>query len=229
MRGVNQTRKAVVGVDVDGNHQVQTQQCEVREVVLRQAFAAKMCMHATQTAESIYSDADALEVWQFNAAVVSDHHVFNVATAIYERADLAPGVVRHLRKLSGKLRAHDLMRGDTSGVKLFQPANLIWFQTGGISDYVFDNSIPPCTRLVKTRDQNEKALKRGPILFCGRLKLQEERCEQWVSDARKMLSILLGDFASLIRLSITIIYWQAPGYRRRANLAIVLGRLRGGL
>jgi hypothetical protein len=35
-------------------------------------------------------------------------------------------------------------------------------------------------------------------------KLQEERCEQWVSDAGMVLSILLGDFASLIRLSITI-------------------------
>jgi hypothetical protein len=44
----------------------------------------------------------------------------------------------------------------------------------------------------------------GELEICCVMKLQEERCEQWVSDAGKVLWIVLGDFASLIRLSITI-------------------------
>jgi hypothetical protein len=41
------------------------------------------------------------------------------------------------------------------------------------------------------------------IEFAFRVNLQEERCEQWVSDAGRLISLLLCDIASLSRLSIT--------------------------
>ena len=38
---------------------------------------------------TIDCDADAFEIREFDAPVITDHHVFNVATTIDERADLS--------------------------------------------------------------------------------------------------------------------------------------------
>jgi hypothetical protein len=96
------------------------------------------------------------------------------------------------------------MWSNPSGVKLFYAAKLIRLQAGGISQYVFYSSVPPLAWSCKTRNESSKLPRPGAPAFCVGRKLQEERCEQWVSDARNVLSILLGDFASLIRLSIAI-------------------------
>ena len=55
------------------------------------------------------------------------------------------------------------------------------------------------------------------IEFAFRVNLQEERCEQWVSDAGRMISLLLCDIASLSRLSITSI-WQPAARPQMVNL-----------
>jgi len=41
-----------VGVDVDRGHQIETQQREVCQVILRQWLATQMRMHATQSAKT---------------------------------------------------------------------------------------------------------------------------------------------------------------------------------
>ena len=93
MRGVHQTRKAVVGINVDRGHQVEPQESEVSKVVLRQAFAAEMRVHATQAAKAIDRHTYAFEVRQLNPTIVANHDVFNVAAAIDERADLSSSFV----------------------------------------------------------------------------------------------------------------------------------------
>jgi hypothetical protein len=50
-------------------------------------------MHTTKTAEAINCHANAFEVGKFDAPVITDHYVFNMAAAIDERADLSPRFV----------------------------------------------------------------------------------------------------------------------------------------
>ena len=103
-----------------------------------------------------------------------------------------------------EFRGHDLMRSDSPRVKLLNAPKLIRLQARGVTNYVFYFPVPPFVGQSKTGNENAKFPNRGTLPNCIGRKLQEECCEQWVSDAGIVLSILLGDFASLIRLSITV-------------------------
>jgi hypothetical protein len=96
------------------------------------------------------------------------------------------------------------MRVDSPGVKLLDTTNLIWLQAGCITDYVLDVSSPPVMRKATNPSESERIAINRLVEFDVRVKLQEERCEQWVSDAGGLPSLLLCDNASLSRLSITI-------------------------
>lgn len=79
------------------------------------------------------------------------------------------------------------MRRNSPGVELFYATKLIGLKARGVSDYVFYFSAPPIPHDCKIRSKNGKR----PNLRAGKnwvwLKLQEERCEQLVSDAGKVL------------------------------------------
>jgi tetrahydromethanopterin S-methyltransferase subunit A len=90
MRGVDKTRQTIVWIHVNGNHQVESQEGEIGQVVLSQSFASEMGVNAAQSAEAIYCDTNTLEVGKLNASIVTHHDVFNMSAAIDERADLSP-------------------------------------------------------------------------------------------------------------------------------------------
>jgi hypothetical protein len=96
-------------------------------------------VHASQAPEAIDGDSNAFEVRKFNAAVIADHDVFDVAAAINQRSDLPASLVRKLGKLSRKFRGQNLVRRDAPGVKLFYAAKLIRLEARSVSDYVLDN------------------------------------------------------------------------------------------
>ncbi|HEY8186626.1 MAG TPA: hypothetical protein VIF64_11175 [Pyrinomonadaceae bacterium] len=50
-------------------------------------------MHTAKTAEAIHGDTNAFEIREFDTPVITNHHVFNVATAIDKRTDLPAGFV----------------------------------------------------------------------------------------------------------------------------------------
>ena len=60
-------------------------------------------------------------------------------TAIDERADLSPGLMRKFGQLTRKLGSQNLVWLYAPGVKLFQAANLIGLEPGSITDNVSDN------------------------------------------------------------------------------------------
>jgi hypothetical protein len=150
MSSVDQAGQSVVWIDVDRNHQIESQQSEVSEVVLSQAFAAQMRVQAAQSAEAIDGDADTFEVRKLDAPVISNHHIFDVTTAIDERADLSPRFVREFGQLAREFGCQYLVWRDPPGVELFDAANLIRLQAGGVSDYVLDGAGPPVTLLTTT-------------------------------------------------------------------------------
>jgi hypothetical protein len=109
-----------------------------------------MCVQATQSAEAIDGDADALEIRQLDAPVISDHHILDVTTAIDECADLSPCFMREFGQLAREFGSQNLVRRNPPGVQLFDAANLIRLQAGGVSDYVLDGAGPPVTLLTTT-------------------------------------------------------------------------------
>jgi hypothetical protein len=78
----HETGKPIVLVNINRDHQIESEQRQVGEVVLSQTLATKMCMHTTQPTKAIYRHANALEVRQLDSLVVTDHHVFDVTAAI---------------------------------------------------------------------------------------------------------------------------------------------------
>ena len=95
--GAYHSRQARIGIDVDCGHQVESQQGEVCQVVLREWFAAQVRVHTSKPAKPAGRDANAFEVRKFNTAIVANHHVLNVSGAIDQRADLPARFVRQLR------------------------------------------------------------------------------------------------------------------------------------
>ncbi len=132
-----QTR-AVVHVDRD--HQVEAQQREVVQVVLRQLFAAQVRVDGAQAAETPLADARALEVGPLDAARVADDDRLDVALAVDERADLAPRLVRKLGELARELGRNDLLRRDAARVKLLDAPELVGLEPLRVALYVADNS-----------------------------------------------------------------------------------------
>jgi hypothetical protein len=90
VRGTNESRQTILGVNIDRHHQVETKECQIREVILGQTLTTQVRVHATKTAKAIHCHTNAFEVGKFNAAIITYHHVFNVAPAINKRADLSP-------------------------------------------------------------------------------------------------------------------------------------------
>jgi hypothetical protein len=131
-----------------------------------------MGVHATQPTKAIDCDPNAFEVGKLDAAIVAHHHVFNVAAAIDERADLPACFVRQFGELTRKLRRQNLVRCNSPRVKLFYSAKLIRLEARGVSDYVLDSSGPPSTQVLKLEQKiNSRSVGRH---FGFGLKLQDE-------------------------------------------------------
>ena len=93
-----------------------------------------MCVDATQTTKTIDGHTDTFEVGKLNPAMVAHHHVFNMPTAIYQRADLSARLMRKFGELPRKFRRHNLVRGNAPGVKFFNATQLIGLEPSGVSD-----------------------------------------------------------------------------------------------
>src|SRR4051812_14199672 len=97
MRGAHTARQSRALVNVHGDHEVEAQEREVVQVVLRQILAAQVRVYRAQAAEAPLADARTLEVGPLHASGVADDDVLDVALPVYERADLPPRLVRKLR------------------------------------------------------------------------------------------------------------------------------------
>ncbi|MEP6568433.1 MAG: hypothetical protein ABJC10_01560 [Acidobacteriota bacterium] len=106
-------------------------------------------MHTAQATKAIDCDPNAFEVGKLDSPIVTDHHVFDVTTAVDERADLSTYLVGKFGELARELRGQNLVRGDPLGVEFFYAAKLILLKASSVSDYVLDGSCPPVTRLIK--------------------------------------------------------------------------------
>ena len=124
--GTYESGQAAFGIHVDGRHQIESQQRQVCQVVLRERLAAEVRVNAAQSAKASRSDADAFEVGQLDAAIVADHHVLHVTLAIDQRADLSACFVRQLADLASEFRSNYLARRYAPTVQIFYAPDLVW-------------------------------------------------------------------------------------------------------
>ena len=94
VRGAHPAGQAGARVHVHDGHEVEAQEGEVVEVVLRQVFAAQVRVQGAQAAEAVGADARALQVGPLDAARVADDDGLDVALAVNERAELPARLVR---------------------------------------------------------------------------------------------------------------------------------------
>jgi hypothetical protein len=94
VRGAYESGQAGFGVHVNGRHEIESQEGEVCQVVLRERLAAQVRVHTAQAAKTSRSDADAFEIRQLDAPIIADHHVLHVTFPIDQRADLSACFVR---------------------------------------------------------------------------------------------------------------------------------------
>jgi hypothetical protein len=133
-------------VHVHGDHQVEAQQREVVQVVLRQLLAAQVRVDGAQAAEAPLADARALEVGPLDAARVADDDGLDVALAVDERAYLPPRLVRELGELARELGRDDLLRRDAARVELLDAPELVRLEPLCVALYVADDPSSPRTR-----------------------------------------------------------------------------------
>ena len=134
-------------VHVNGDHQVEAQEREVVQVVLRQLLAAQVRVDGAQAAEAVGADARALQVGPLDAARVADGDVLDVALAVDEGAELAARLVREFGELARELGRDDLLGRDAARVELFDAPELVRLEPLGVAVNLCDDCYlrPPRT------------------------------------------------------------------------------------
>src|SRR5260370_22390718 len=129
MSRADDTRKTGPVVNIDGRNQVESQQREVGKMVPGEVFAAQVRVHASQAPKAIAGDAHALEIGHLDLSRIADNHIFNIAFAVDQRADLAIGFMRKLAQLPCEFRSDNLMGRNAALIQLLNAPQLIRLQT----------------------------------------------------------------------------------------------------
>ena len=123
---VSQLRQAAL-VHRDRDHGVKAQQREVRQVISIEAFIAKVCMDATQSAKASETGPQSAPIGKLDRLRSPAHHVGHFAAAIDENSDLAADLETDLREFASEFVADDALDRNAAPGKSFQPAYLAGF------------------------------------------------------------------------------------------------------
>jgi hypothetical protein len=129
---VSQFRQAAL-VHRDRDHRIESQQCEVGQVVAVEAFAAKVSVNATQSAKATAAGPQSAPVGKFDRLRSPAHHVGHFAAAVDENADLAADFETDLREFASEFVADDALGRNPASGESFQSANLAGFETAGVA------------------------------------------------------------------------------------------------
>jgi hypothetical protein len=185
------------GIDFDGSHQIEAEEREVVQIVLRQLLAAQVRVDAAKPAEAVGGDALAAEVGQLDLFRVADHDVLDVALAINQRADLPPGLVREFGELAREFGRDDPLRRNAPRVELLDAAQLVGLETLRVAFYVADTSdllrrdTPRAGPRAKMVEATAAACRFAASLVVGLVGLEFERSERLGADAVRVAALML--------------------------------------
>jgi hypothetical protein len=86
---------------------IQTKQCEVREVVLRQRFFIKMSMYEPEPPQSLSPKRIILQSWDKDSPCVSDYNVSNIAGTVDQNTYLTADFKREFSQISRQFGSDD--------------------------------------------------------------------------------------------------------------------------
>jgi hypothetical protein len=138
MRGADDAGQSRARIHFDGSHEIESEEREIVQVVLRQLLAAQVRVDAAQPAKAIRRDALATEVWQLDPLGVADCDVLDVALAINEHTDLSSGLVREFGELAREFGRDDSLRRNAPRVEFLNAAQLVGLETLRVAVYVAD-------------------------------------------------------------------------------------------
>jgi hypothetical protein len=121
-------RQAVFAIDLNNGHQIEPQQSEVGEIILRKSFAGEVSVNAAKAAKTVGRNARPAKIRHLDLLCGADHYVFDLTFAVEEHADLTARFVTQLGHLPRQFGRNDFVRRDTTRGKLFDTAKLIVFQ-----------------------------------------------------------------------------------------------------
>jgi hypothetical protein len=112
----------------NGDYGIETQECEVGQVVFRQALGSKGGQDESQPAKPARSRAAKAELWQEDAVGISNDDMGNSPLPIDEKTDSSSNILRKLCEGPGELRADELRSVDPALVESPQGFSLSGLQ-----------------------------------------------------------------------------------------------------
>ena len=121
MRGANHSRQTGFRFDINCRHQIQTQQRQVGQIVVRQTgFAANVRVQTTHAVKARLPQTRTILRGQDNLAGVADDDGFDMAFTVDQHADLPANFVRNFRQLSSEILRDDFLWRNAALEHLFQ-------------------------------------------------------------------------------------------------------------
>jgi len=94
----------------NGRHEIEVQEGQVHEIVLRKGFALKMTVHTSKPLQASFSIAVLFQIGDDNLLVVANDDKGCPAPAVNQDTDLAADFKRELTNGFGKIRRYDVSR-----------------------------------------------------------------------------------------------------------------------
>jgi len=129
--------------DLDGADEIEAQERQVRQVVVRQLFAVEMGMDEAQAPEARRRGAEAVQRRQDDLPVRSDDDEGDLPPAREENPDLPADFRGKLGQVSRQFMGQDAFGRYPAAVKMLDPPDLRGPEAVNIAVQSFDGSISP--------------------------------------------------------------------------------------
>lgn len=113
-----------VGVHGQNGHCVESQEGQVRQVVIRQPLPSQVRMDASKPPEPRLPSPVPGQIGDENSSLITDHHILNISPSVDEDTYLAPDLPGNLRHKPGQFRGDNPLRRDSPPVEAFDAVDL---------------------------------------------------------------------------------------------------------
>jgi hypothetical protein len=118
--------RQAVGLDLDRDHHIQTENGEVIKVVLVERLGTEVGMHTAQSLETTHTLTDAFKRWDLETPGIAHHDRFDGAMAADQKSDLAFDFAREFGEVARQFLRDDAFWRETTAIQMFEASKLAW-------------------------------------------------------------------------------------------------------
>ena len=126
MGGPHEARETRPRIDIDGGHEIESQQRQISKIILSQFLTAEVRMETPQSTETLLRQSPAILCREYDPRSVTDDDVFDVTSPVYENSNLTSDLGGEFREVSCEFRRDDFSWRETALIDLLEPSDLIW-------------------------------------------------------------------------------------------------------